>query len=462
LTLVPEIKNVEKSAFMRSGFRRAWRLAACGMVLFAGANASFAQVSPAEIANPRLKALEQKYLSQMVALNRAIGGTKFPFPFQLSRYAGLSAGEQAVADTRGLEFVNFHERIVLKISGNYNAAYNAGLLTQNQRADRVFHEVIVPILRFVSKEISADVDCDEIGLEISYHVRRQTRNTDFEGKEILVVLLARSDAFVDAGSLQDGDWQEILNRSEVYLNGGAFGLALRERQPLDPEALGRPAQPESAGGEAPGSDTRLGRIQREAWPGLAKPESQPARPATPAPAGLNPTADGAAAGAQSAAPPPATQADPQRLQAKYQAQLDALAKEGQAKFHFVEYSPPSFAIFQNRVILQLTLRNPRRFETNAGSIYKRAAQSFDLFLAPQLKDLLEKIPIGADFEALDITVLNELDPKSAVGSEALEFVCPLKGLRQFANAEITNQELINQSMVLVNGVRIALNLQLVE
>jgi hypothetical protein len=35
-------------------------------------------------------------------------------------------------------------------------------------------------------------------------------------------------------------------------------------------------------------------------------------------------------------------------------------------------------------------------------------------------------------------------------------------LRNFVNADITNQQLIDQSIVLVNGVRIALNLQLVE
>jgi hypothetical protein len=38
----------------------------------------------------------------------------------------------------------------------------------------------------------------------------------------------------------------------------------------------------------------------------------------------------------------------------------------------------------------------------------------------------------------------------------------VKPLRQFADAEITNQDLINQSAVLVNGIRIALNLQQVE
>lgn len=75
--------------------------------------------------------------------------------------------------------------------------------------------------------------------------------------------------------------------------------------------------------------------------------------------------------------------------------------------------------------------------------------------------MLEKLPADLECDALDITVLNQLGPKTA-SSEALEFVFPLALLRQFTDAEITNQELINRSIVLVNGARIAINLQQVE
>jgi hypothetical protein len=55
-------------------------------------------------------------------------------------------------------------------------------------------------------------------------------------------------------------------------------------------------------------------------------------------------------------------------------------------------------------------------------------------------------------------------PFTSNGNErsALEYLCPKNLARKFANSEITNQELIDKSQVLVNGVRIALNLQLVE
>jgi hypothetical protein len=150
------------------------------------------------------------------------------------------------------------------------------------------------------------------------------------------------------------------------------------------------------------------------------------------------------------------------LSEKYQSQLAALAKEGATKFHFVDYAPPTFMVFHDQMALQMTLRNSIQFGPAKGSIYKRAAQSFDLFLAPQLKDLSDKIPVDLEFQLFDFSVLNKPFSGAKGTSEAIEFICPRTALKQFVNADITNQQLLDQSMVLVNGVRIALNLQLVE
>jgi hypothetical protein len=162
-----------------------------------------------------------------------------------------------------------------------------------------------------------------------------------------------------------------------------------------------------------------------------------------------------------ASPPPAP-ADAERLNEKYQAQLTALAKEGGTRFHFVDYAPPAFIVFRDQIALQMTLRNSIQFGLVKGSIYKRAAQSFDLFLAPQLKDLSDRISPDVEFHLFDSSVLNKLSPGSKGTSEAIEFMCPPTALKQFVNAEITNQQLLDQSVILVNGVRIALNLRLVE
>jgi hypothetical protein len=403
--------------------------------------AAHAQVSPAEITNPQLKAAEETYLSQITALYRDINVLKAPFRFQLNRYVSVDPGRDAVADSRGIEFVHFQYRLVLKTSGSYGAAYSGDLLTQNQRASRVFSDVIEPILALVVKRIPEDVSCDDIGFEIAYHVRSASRNFDYEGREILVVVFDRAAAFAFGRAGSDAERQDILNRSKAYLDGKPFGLALGKSQPFDLETMSKMPAPQTESATAAGS---VSSIQAVPLKGANAPV--PAPPST----------------APMTTPSPATAADVNRLQEQFQAKLDAFASAGRAKFHFVNYAPPSFILYRNQVLLQMTLRNPTSFSPDSSSIYKRAAQSFDLFLARQLKDLLDAAPADAPVDGYDITVLNQVGSDPGASSEAIEFVCPRTAIRQFVDADVTNQQLIDMSVVLVNGVRIALNLQLVE
>jgi len=407
-------------------FAFAYALLDFGIVLLV-ASSALAQVSPAEIVNPKLRTAEQEYLPQLQSLHHAIGETQFPLPFILTRYVGVDPARQASLDTRGLEFVYFQNRMLLKTSGFYTAAFNSGQLTQNERASRTFQEVIVPILRLIAHEIPPDVGCDGMGFEIAYHARAPRINSDFEGREILAVVLDRADAFAFLNEPGNEQRQAILNRSTIYLDGQPFGLALGRRDALDLEALGR-----SGSGEA--------------------------GPATVSPAAV---VTARLAAANRSLVPAASPADAERLQAQFQSQLDALLNEDGAKLHLVDYAPPSFAVYHKQLVLQLTLRNPLAFEKSTSSIYRRAAQSFDLFLAPQLKALVAKLPADLRIDALDFSILNRLGNEKD-SSEAVEFICPLRSIRSFIEDEIASQDLINQSLVLVNGVRIRLDLELVE
>ncbi|HEV2352236.1 MAG TPA: hypothetical protein VG028_20575 [Terriglobia bacterium] len=455
-----------------------WSWIACLAIVLAAAATARAQVSPAEIINPQLRASESTYLHQLESYNKAIQSLHFPFPLYLTRYVNLDPQKDVATDTRGLEFVKFHDRIVLKITGVYAAAFSAARMTQNQRAARVFQDVVAPILELLPRQIPADVSCDAVGFEISYHVQTRTNNYDYEGKENLVVVLDKPDAFGYFQSSRDSDRQDILNRSEIYLSGKDFGLALGQKDPFSVEALDRSARhgsnPVSEPAAAPDrpisgvapprptSGARLPLTGRDLLPGSHLPSDNvtAAAQATLPAASVSPVP--AQPGSKPAPPATATQADADRIQAQYQSQLDALAKDGATQFHLVDYAPPSLVVFHGQVYIQLTLRNPTEFAMGSTSIYKRAAQSFDLFLAPLLKPLADKVPADAEIAGLDITVLNQLTSTSQPRSEALEFICPVKLLSQFTEAEITNQDLINQSTVLVNGVRIALDLQKVE
>jgi len=126
--------------------------------------------------------------------------------------------------------------------------------------------------------------------------------------------------------------------------------------------------------------------------------------------------------------------------------------------------PPAFVVINKEMALQMTLRNTLRFDPEKSSIYKRAAQTFDLFLAPKMKDILDQVPDDARIDFYNFPVVSALPFTSNVKerSEALEYLCPKHQARKFVNSEIANQELIDKSPVLVNGVRIALDLQQVE
>jgi hypothetical protein len=431
-------------------------------------SASLAQVSPAEISDPQLKATEQTYLKQLVTISRAIAKLQFPFPFVLNRYANLDPRQAPDADARGLEFVKFQDRVTLKLSGDYGAAFNADLLTENQRANQVLDDVIVPLLRLIIDSFPSGAGFDSYGFEVSWHVRRHTHNYDYEGREIVALVLSRADALSYLAADRESQRQDVLSRSDIYVNGKEFGLALGNRDPIPVAELERPSTASSAP-DHPGpnslprtssSDIGLAKMYQDPLAGLLKPDRETTA--------LGATTSAPASSHQGEGPvqPPPTatgsQTDAEALQKSYQPQLDALGQVGMSKFHFVDFASPSLVVFRNRIYVQVTLRNPEAFDKSTTSIYKRAAQSFDLFLAPLLHPILDKVPNDPRIAGLDITVINQLKSGLTPSSEALEFVCPLPDLREFGDSEITNQDIINRSIVLVNGVRIALNLQQVE
>ena len=201
--------------------------------------AAFGQVAPARILNPKLKADEAKYLPQLQSLQQSIAATKFPYPFKLARYLNAKPGQRAASDRNGIEFVYFRGREVLKISGIYQAAFNSTQLSENERASRTFQDVVVPILRLVTQQIPANIDCDGIGFEIVYDTRDANKVYDFEGQEVLTAVFDRKDAFAYLNTSGNTQRQEILNRSDIFVDGKDFGLALGQRAPLNVQALER-------------------------------------------------------------------------------------------------------------------------------------------------------------------------------------------------------------------------------
>ena len=430
------------------------RLLICFLSLVLGcicSSTASAQVSPNEILDPQLKSLEAQYLPQLKTINQHIARKQFPFPFYLSRVVGLDPAQQIEADTRGLEFKHFRDRVVLKATGNYNAAYDKKQLSRNEQAARTFRDVMLPILQIITQNVPPDIDCDAIGMEISYHVRDRQKSYDYEGAENLVVVLDRKDAFQMVLEKDDNARQVLLDRSLVYLGGEEYGLSLLDRDPMVVDKQARAKSNQIDASSTLSASTSASRLIR------SNPNLLPSAAGGNDPSG-GPKVD------LSRAKPAATAADAAKLQSQYQAQLDALAREGQVKLGFVDYDPPTFVVVSKQMVLQMTLKNSTRLDPEKTNIYKRAAQTFDLFVAPKMKDVLDRIPSDVSVDYYDFSVVNPLSPTSfgKERSEAIEFLFPKQLAQKFVNNEITNQELIDKSQVLVNGVRIALTLQLVE
>jgi len=403
-----------------------------GVVAVSAASASFAQVSPDEIVNPRSRAIEQQYLPKLISLNRSIGESKFPMSFKLARYIEATSGRAAL-DTNGIEFIVFRNQVVLKLSGIYGATFDSKQLDENDRAVRVFEGAVVPMLRRVAANLPQSVECDGIGFEVIYDTRDTNREFDFEGREVLSLVLSRDDAFAIAEARDDHGLQEILNRSDVYVSGKPVVLRLVQSQDPDREIAAVP-------------DGEL---------------IAPSKLLTSLPIKGAPKADIADYPVSAVASAESKTNDAIRLQQQFGMQAKAALDTEMDRLHPDPGNTPQFETEGDQIRLHFTIRNSLQFEAGTSSIYKRAARSFDLFLAPELKSVVKKLPAIVGLNAFQFSVLNTIRDGNEL-SEVVDYICPVDAIYLFINNRITSQQLIDQSTVLVNGVRIGIDLEIVE
>ena len=397
------------------------------------------QVRPTEISSPQAQAAEERYLPQITSLGQSIAATKFDFPFTLARYLHAKPGQQAALDHNGIEFVDYGGRVILKISGVSRVTFEVGSRSANERAERVLNSTIVPMLKLIEQQVPHAEDYDGIGFEVLYEKRRSESSYHYQGKEVLTVIFRPEDAAEYSNINETGGRQRLLNRSDIFINGEEFGLALHQRDPISPQTLERFVVRKGRGSQFSDQANNV-MIQHTAFSAKSG------------------GSQGMAASDLSSAP---DFSDALRLQKEFQSQLDALVASGGARLHLDDSSPPTFEVSGRQMQLHLSLRNEKAFDRNGSSLYKRAAQSFDLFLVPELRDLSRRLISGDEFDALDFSVVNQFGV-SLPGTETVDYIFPLQSLREFIGSKITNQELINRSVVLVNGERISLNLQMVE
>jgi hypothetical protein len=411
-------------------------------------SASLAQVvSPAEIKDPALRALQLEYTDDLRLTGQDILETKFDYPFFLSRKLDLDQAQQLHADQHSIRFDSYNGKTVLAITGNYYAAYSADKISPEERARNTFLNAVLPLLKAAVPRFQSNQHVQGYALEVSHHIMGKVMGVSMERPENLMVFLPQSAALRLLASKDDDTRQAALMQGQTFLNAqpvtiwlNGAGPQLAANAPAADNSTAGESAPAQAGVEIiPGGKSAASPPGSAASPSLSKPKEPPS--------------------------PPVRDTSPQALsslQAAHQQVIDQMVKELDPQVHFVAYAPPKFVAFRQGIYLELSL-NSTLPASDAGSRYKLAAMAFDDHVAHLIRPLLPYFKDEQKFDGIGFSTTVHLAGKAAAGtSEAVEFYFPLSSLRCYEKYDCTGQQLLDTGTVLINGERVALDLQIAE
>lgn len=405
-----------------------------------------AQMLPlGKVTDPAARVLQQRYVAQLQQLSAEASTLHFPYPFYFSQALDIDEARQKQLPKGSIHFENFNGQTVLAITGNYYISYSAAMMTGNQRARKTYQDVVLPLLKVAVAHLDRNVPIDGYAFEIAHHVRKQVLKVNTEGPENLMVMFPRAVAERLVRGADTESQQAALLESEVYLNGEPFTLWL-------------------TGDDAPGDvkDHYLARHEKgkSAKKTLAQEPAEQAEPGTLVSSKLIPQSDLLnKIRERENSPRDVSPVELQKLQAAYDATVQRLASELKPQAHFVDYAPPAFIAFHNGAYLQLSMSTD--LEQPAGaSQYRIAAMAFDTHIAHILRAASKYFHDNPQFDGIDFSTTVHQPGQS--GGESLEFVVPFPALVCYEKYDCTGQELINRSIILINGERVALDLQRAE
>jgi hypothetical protein len=417
------------------------------VVLALGISLPAQVLSLGKITDPECRNLQREHAGELQQIAADAAALRFPFPFYFSQALDVDEPRQKQLPQGSLRFERVNGQMALAVSGNYYISYSAEVLTQNQRARRTFLDVVLPLLKAEVVRAGRNLPFDAYAFEVSHHVRTRVLKVGTEGPENLMIFLPRAVAerLAHAGDVEAQ--QSALLDGEAYVNGELLTVWLTDDEaPADVRdhylARHRPntAAKAVAATTAGASDTRE--------PGsLVSPHLIPhsdlldqIRNNKNTPRDVSPL-------------------ELQKLQTAHDDTLHKLTADLKAQAHFVDYAPPVFIAFHDGAYLQLNMNT--ELEQPAGSSqYRIAALAFDNHIAHLLRPVSKYFHDGARFEGIDFstTVHQAVQPASL----SVEYVVPLAALLCYEKYDCTGQELINRSVVLINGERVSLDLQRAE
>ena len=408
---------------------------------------AFAQVvSPVEIKDPELRALQERYMDDLKQLGADVMSIPSEYSFYLSRRLDLDEQRQKAADQRSIRFDHYKGKTVLEITGNYYAAYSAEKMSAEQRARETFRNIVLPILRVAVPRFQSNTSVQGYAFEISHHILGKVMGVSMERPENLVVVVPQQAAIRLVAGKDETEQQAALLKGELYLNAKPITIWLNGEGPQlsAQEAAAEPSDPPLSGNSV---GAEIARGTDEKMPGaIPAPTLKPVKPADP--------------------PAPARDTSPQALgslQASKKEDLAGMVKELDPQAHFVSYAPPSFIAFRNSVYLELSI-NTNLSEPPGGSRYKLAALAFDNHVSHLIRPVLGYFKDDSQFDGIGFSTNLHLTGKAGASTspEAVEFFFPFSALRCYEKYDCTGQQLIDAGTVLINGERVSLDLQIAE
>jgi hypothetical protein len=415
----------------------------CFLLLLLAAMASVAPpaagqaLTPAEVKNPQMRALQEKNFQQLQTVGAEIQAHIFPFPFYFSRVLDLELAQQERADQRSLRFDTYGGMTVVELTGNYFGSYSTDLVNKGHRALRTFQDVMLPILEIAVPALKDNPEVEGFAMEISHHVRGKAMGMKMERPENLVLALSKDAAVRLVTARNENDRQAALLDGRFFINGEPFLLYLSDQAAQQAaQHLDSTSTPAKDGAAA----------KTSASPSVSAASSTATRASTPA------------------APPRDTSPENlAKIQAADQKIIDLVAKELDSQAHFVSYAPPAMVAFRKNAYLEFSV-NTTLPAIRSGSRYKRAALAFDDHLSHLVRPMMAYFKGDLDFDgiAFSTTIHVREQPAATEGSEAVEFFFPVEALRCYETYDCTGQQLIDQGSVLINGERVSLDLQMAE
>ena len=413
-------------------------------ITVAVSSAASAQVlTPAEIRDPDLRVLQQQYINDLKVVGQDIQGLQLKYRFYLNRKLDVDESQQQQADQRSIRFERYNGQTVVAVTGNYYAAYSEKI-GADQRARSTFLSVVMPILRSEVPRFQANQQVQGYALEISHHVRGNVMGVMVERPENLMVFLPQSGALQLLGSRDENVQQAGLMQGQIFLNAEPINIWLNGEGPQPAPASDRNAN----AAVHPPAGTQVAQLPEgsSVEVPVSIPATQIAKPGV-APAPVRDSSAQALAA----------------LQTSSQELIASLVKELNPQGHFVSYASQNFVPFRQGIYLELSM-NTVLPDSASGSRYKLAAMAFDEHVAHLIRPTLAYFKEEPRFDGISFSTTVHLAGRSPTTgkAEAVEFFFPFAALHCYEKYDCTGQQLIDTGVVLINGERVALDLQISE